>query len=218
MHRVFVTLVLICCAALVSTTGAYGQLLQCSGTSGSNDRHEPAALRQAPHGAKRIAKHTLQISWAHGVRQLMDKRCNGDGIGGQCWEYCGYSTTLHLHYIGHEDEDLFTGALLDDESGQLLPGGTLVNFSPNKEMYLSVSQLDGKDLSDWKLYARNGTLLWAGDSGLVSKSDTILAEFEDAKWSSSGELHTYYMDSKNNKIMLKLIRKTDGKWKWVQLK
>lgn len=218
MHRFLVSVMFFCCATLAPTVGAYGQLLQCHGTSGSSDPHELAALRQAPHGAKRIGKHTLQINWAHGVRQLVDKGCDGEGIGGQCWEYCSYDATLHLHHIGHEDEDLFTGALLDDKTGQLLPGGTSVSFSPDKERYLSVSQEDGKELSDWKVYARNGTLLWAGDSGLVGKSDEILAEFEGAKWSSSGELLTDYVDSKSNKIVLKLSRKADGKWEWVQQK
>ncbi len=218
MHRFLVSLMFFCCTTLASIVGAYGQMLQCHGTSGSGDPHEPAALRQAPHGAKRIGKHTLQINWAHGVRQLIDKGCDGEGIGGQCWEYCGYDATLHLHHIGHEDDDLFTGALLDDKTGQLLPGGTSVSFSPNREMYLSVSQENGKELSDWKVFARNGTLLWAGDSGLVGKSDDILAEFEGARWSSPGELLTDYMDSRNNKIVLKLTRKADGKWEWVQQK
>jgi hypothetical protein len=218
MHRFLVSLMFFWCAFLGSTVGAYGQLLQCHGTSGSGDRQESAALRQAPHGAKRIGKHTLQINWAHGVRQLVDKGCDGEGIGGQCWEYCSYDATLHLHHIGHEDEDLFTGVLLDDKTGQLLPGGTSVIFSPDRKMYLSVSQWDGKELSDWKLYTRNGTLLWAGDSGLVGKSDEILAEFEDAKWPSSGELLTDYMDSKNNRVVLTLTRIADGKWEWVQRK
>lgn len=218
MHRFFVSLMFFCCAALTSRVGAYGQLLQCNGTSGSGNRDEPAALRQAPHGAKRIGKHTLQINWAHGVRQLVDKGCGGEGIGGQCWVYCSYDATLHLHHISHEDEDLFTGALLDDETGQLLPGGTSVSFSPDRKMYFSVSQWNGKELSDWKVYARSGTLLWAGDSGLVGTNDEILAEFEGAKWSSSGELLTNYMDPRNKKIVLKLTRKADGKWEWVQQK
>jgi len=78
--------------------------------------------------------------------------------------------------------------------------------------------MNGDEFSDWKLYARNGTLLWSGESGLVGKKDEVLAEFEDAKWSSSGELFTGYKDSKSNKVVLKLTRKADGKWGWVQQK
>jgi len=218
MPRFLVGLMLFCFANLASTVGAYGQLLQCLGAHGYEDRHELSALRQAPHGARRTGKHTLQINWAHGLRQLVDSGCDGDGIGGQCWEYCSYDATLQLHHVGHADGDLFTGALLDDKTGQLLPGGASVNFSPDKKMYLSTSQMNGDEFSDWKLYARNGTLLWSGESGLVGKKDEVLAEFEDAKWSSSGELFTGYKDSKSNKVVLKLTRKADGKWGWVQQK
>jgi hypothetical protein len=84
-------------------------------------------------------------------------------------------------------------------------------------MYLSVSQWNGKYLSDWKLYAVNGILLWAGDSGVVGENNEILFEFTDAHWSSSGELLTEYMDS-GRKIVLKLTRIAGEQWKWVQQK
>ena len=57
--------------------------------------------------------------------------------------------------------------------------------------------MNGKELSDWKLYVIDGKLLWAGDSGIADKQDEILAEFKGANWSSAGELLTEYMDSKN---------------------
>jgi len=141
MQRFLVSLVFFCCASLAVTGSAYGQLFQCNGSSGSEDRHEPAALRKAPHGAKRIGKHTLQINWAHGVRRLVDKGCDGEGIGGKCWDYCGYDATLRLHILGHEEDDLFTGALLDDRTGQLLPGGASVNFSPDRKSWTVASSL-----------------------------------------------------------------------------
>jgi hypothetical protein len=159
----------------------------------------------------------LQINWAHGAQQFVDNGCDGDGIGGQCWDYCSYDATLHLHLVGHEDEDLFTGVLLDDKTGRLLPGGASITVSPDRTMYLSVSQWNGKELSDWKLYTANGKLLWAGDSGMVGENHEILFEFADAHWSSSGELLTGYMVSKR-KIVLKLTRIAGDHWKWVQQK
>lgn len=216
MQRCLVSLLFFCCASLAVTGSAYGQFFQCNGSSGS--RSELAALRHAPHGAKRIGKHTLQINWAHGVRRLVDKGCDGEGVGGKCWTYCGYDATLHLHILCHEDEDLFTGALLDDKTGQLLPGGGAVSFSPDRKMYFSVSQWNGKELSDWKVYAIDGKLLWAGDSGIADESGKIQAEFNDAHWSSSGELLTESMDSKHIKIVLKLTHSADEHWKWIQQK
>ena len=218
MQRFLVSLIFFYCTSLAATEGDYGKWYQCHGYSGSEDRHEPAALRRAPHGAKRIGKHTLQINWAHGVRRLVDIGCSGEGIGGKCWNYCGYDATLHLHLIGHGDGDLSTGALLDDKTGRLLPGGVSMSFSPDRKMYLSVSQMNGDYFSDWKLYAINGKLLWAGESGIASESGKVLAEFKGSYWSSSGELLTEYVDSKNKKIVLKLTRIADEKWEWVQQK
>ena len=225
MRRLFVSFMLLCCILIAATGAACGQLtLSCNGFSGSDDRGEPAALKQAPHGAKRIGKHTLQVNWAHGLRRLVDDGCDGDGIGGSCWDYCGYNAALRLHFIGHEDEDLFTGVLLDDTSGRLMPGGGSVIFSPDGKKYLATSQWNGKELADWKLYTRNGTLLWAGDSGIVRMDDVLrvkvaFAEYEVAYWSPSGELCTEYTDpDSKKKIELKLTQGANRKWKWVQQK
>jgi hypothetical protein len=109
--------------------------------------------------------------------------------------------------------------LLDDASGKLLPGGDSVIFSSDGKEYLASSQWDGKELSDWKLYSRDGTLLWAGDSGIVGKNDEILAEFENASWSSSGNLFADSVDSASGKkVVFILLQSADKKWKWVKQK
>ena len=172
-------------------------------------------MRLAPHGAKRIGKHTLQIKLTHGIRRFVDKGCEEGYIGGQCWNYCGYEPNLHLHFLNQEAEDLFTGVLLDDRTGKILPGGNTVIFSPDRQSYLSISQWDGKEFSDWKLYTIHGTLLWAGESGIVNKKDEIQAEFSYPTWSSSGELLTEYTDS-GTTVRLKLTRRTNGHWGWIR--
>ena len=58
-----------------------------------------------------------------------------------------------------EDEALFTGALVDDATGALLPGGQKVLFSKNAQYYLAYEQPDGQDGETIKLYRRNGTLI-----------------------------------------------------------
>lgn len=204
---------------IASTNAACGQTLALCGSAGFVDRNEAAVLRKAPHGAKRIGKHTLEVNWAQGVRRFVDDGCTGEDIGGSCWDYCGYNSSFLLHQINHEEDDLFTGVLLDDTSGRLLPGGDSVIFSPDGKKYLASSQWDGKEFSDWKLYSRKGTLLWAGDSGTVGKNDEILTEFENARWSSSGDLLTVSVDSASGKkAVLILMQGTDKKWNWVKQK
>jgi hypothetical protein len=207
------------CIFIASTNAAYGQSVSSCGFVGFNDGNEIAVLRKAPHGAKRIGKHTLEVNWAKGVRRFVDKDCSEGYIGGSCWEYRGYCASLHLHQINHEEGDLFTGVLLDDVSGKLLPGGSSVIFSPDGKKYLASSQWDGKEFSDWKLYSREGILLWEGDSGIVGKNDEILAEFESPSWSSSADLLADSVDSASGKrVVLILIQGTNKKWKWVKRK
>jgi hypothetical protein len=207
------------CILIASTNVACGQTAPLCGSAGSVDRNEITFLPEAPHGAKRIGKHTLEVNWAQGVRRFVDKDCTEGYIGGSCWEYRGYCASLHLHHINHENEDLFTGVLLDDTSGKLLPGGGSVFFSPDGKKYLASSQWDGKEFSDWKLYSREGTLLWAGDSGIVGKNNEVLAEFENPSWSSSGDLLVDSVDSASGKkVVLIMMQGTDKKWKWVKRK
>ncbi|MGA2673607.1 MAG: hypothetical protein ABSE99_10310 [Terracidiphilus sp.] len=207
------------CFLVASTNAAFGQTAPLCGSAGFVDRNEIAILRKAPHGAKRIGKHTLEVNWTQGVRRFVDNECTGNEIGGSCWEYCGYNASFHLHQINHEKDDLFTGVLLDDTSGKLLPGGGSVIFSPDGKRYLASSQWDGKELSDWKLYSREGILLWAGDSGITGKNDGILAEFENPSWSSSGDLLVDSVDSASGKrYVLILMQGADKKWKWVKRK
>jgi hypothetical protein len=207
------------CILIASTYAACGQSVPSCGFVGFVDRNEIAVLRKAPHGAKRIGKHTLEVNWAQGVRRFVDKDCTGEDIGGSCWEYCGYHASFHLHQINHEEDDLFTGVLLDDASGKILPGGGLVIFSPDGKKYLASSQWDGKEFSDWKLYSREGTLLWAGDSGITGKNNEVLAEFENPSWSSSGDLLVDSVDLvSGKKVVLILVQGAEKKWKWVKQK
>ena len=207
------------CILIASSNTACGQALPSCGSAGFSDPNEIAAVRKAPHGAKRIGKHTLEVNWAKGVQRFVDKGCTGVDIDGSCWQYCGYNSSLHIHQINHEEDDLFTGVLLDDDSGKILPAGRAVIFSPDGKKYFASSQEDGKEFADWKVYSRDGTLLWEGDSGTVDEHDQILAEFDDASWSSSGDLLTNSVDSVSGaKAALILMQGTDKKWNWVKRK
>jgi len=217
MQRIAILMFL--CILIASTTVACGQTAPLCGSAGYVDRNEIAFLPKAPHGAKRIGKQTLEVNWAKGIRRFVDKDCSEGYIGGSCWEYRGYCASLHLHQINHEEDDLFTGVLLDDVSGKLLPGGASVFFSPDGKKYLASSQWNGKELSDWKLYSREGTLLWAGDSGVEGKNGGLPSEFENPSWSSTGELFVDCEDLASGKKSILILKQgADKKWKWIKRK
>jgi hypothetical protein len=149
------------------------QILQCSVPSthpGDTDddfvhprsAEEAARFKHAPHGAKRLGKHVIEVGWARGKRILKDKPPYNEPLDGVRWTYCGYNADLKLHMLLKEDEALYTGALVDDVTGAFLPGGQKVLFSKDAQHYLTYEQPDGQDGETIKLYRRNGTLLWKG--------------------------------------------------------
>jgi hypothetical protein len=147
---------------------------------------EVARLDQAPHGAKRLGKHQLRIGWAGGQRMFKDRPPYDEPLDGIAWVYCGYSPNLKLHLIGKADRGLFTGVLLDENSGSVLRGGQAVLFSPDQQLYLSYEQPDGQDGETLKLYKRSGVLLWKGVDCILSpdgKSVVVDAEnMRNMRW------------------------------------
>lgn len=60
---------------------------------------ESLRLGLAPHGAKRPAKHRLQVGWSGDTKLFNDKPPYNEPLDGVWWAYCGYSPTLKLHLI-----------------------------------------------------------------------------------------------------------------------
>jgi hypothetical protein len=203
------------------------QILQCSVQStrqGATDEdfvrprstEEVARLKQAPHGAKRLGKHVIEVGWARGKRILKDKPPYNEPLDGVRWAYCGYKADLKLHMLLKEDEALFTGALVDDVTGALLPGGQKVLFSKNAEYYLAYEQPDGQDGETIKLHRRNGTLMWEGYNGFLSADGKdVLANFEDMHWDDQNrpQAIAHLNDGKTQTVTL--TQGSAGKWDWL---
>src|ERR1051326_2311656 len=202
------------------------QILQCSlpSTRGEADddfvqprsAEEVARLKQAPHGAKRLGAHLIEVGWGRGKRIFKDKPPYGEPLDGLRWIYCGYNADLKLHMLLKEEEALFTGALIDDVSGALLPGGQKVLFSKNAQYYLAYEQPDGQDGETIKLYRRNGTLLWKGYNGFLSANGKdVLANFEDMHWNGEGRLQAIARREDGKTQTVTLTEGSAGKWEWL---
>jgi hypothetical protein len=177
---------------------------------------ETARMRQAPHGAMRVGKHTLLVHWAGGVHTFRDKPPYDESLAGVQWTYCGFSAKLNMHLVKKNDEAVFKGVLIDEKSGLILPGGATVVFSPDLHSYIAYEQQDGAELADIKLFDHRGTLLWKGNNGLLSgDGQTVAAEFDDVHWDSSGRLIAEYRDSDKRKVVATLTQATNGRWNWI---
>lgn len=203
------------------------QILQCSVPStrpGVTDddfvrprsAEETARLKQAPHGAKRLEAHVIEVGWAGGKRILKDKPPYNEPLDGLRWTYCGFNADLKLHMLLKEDEALFTGALIDDVTGALLPGGQKVLFSKNAQYYLAYDQPDGQDGETIKLYRRNGTLLWKGYNGFLSSNGKdVLATFESMHWDNHDRLQAIARLDDGKTQTVTLTQGAAGKWEWL---
>jgi hypothetical protein len=177
---------------------------------------ETERMHQAPHGAKRLNKRQLQVNWVGGAHVFEEKPPYDADLDGVRWAYCGYSSELRLHLIMKQDGDLFTGVLLDESNGHLLPGGEDVLFSPNHERYLAFEQPDGQDGETLKLCTRNGTVIWSGYNGILSRDGvSIENEIRDVHWNAQNQVvaTASYFDGRTVAVELRQTSKT--KWQWL---
>jgi len=179
---------------------------------------EAVRLHQAPHGAKRLSKHQLEVRFATGTRVFKDKPPY-EPLDGVSWAYCGYSAVLKLHLIRKTDHDLFTGVLLDDRTGSLLPGGEAVLFSPDQHFYLAYEQPNGLDGEWLKLHKRNGVMLWKGYD-FIPSPDGISAivdseNMRDMRWDKQNRPQATLHLSGGKTMTVTLMRNDKGKMDWL---
>jgi hypothetical protein len=193
--------------------------LYCAASVEPNSARETALFHQSPHGAKRLSKHQLEVGWAGGKAIFKDKPPYDEPLDGLRWAYCGYSPTLKLHLIQKGDGDLFTGTLLDDQTGARLPGGSEVLFSPDRRYYLAYEQQDGLDGDNLTLYKRDGTVVWGGYNGVLSrdgKSVVVNSEdMRDMRWDSQNRPQATVRLHGGRTLVITLTHTRSGEWEWL---
>jgi hypothetical protein len=181
-------------------------------------REERARFLQAPHGAKRVSEHQLEVRWASGTRIFKDKPPY-EPLDGVSWAYCGYNAVLKLRLISKADQGLFTGVLLDDTSGSLSPGGEAVSFSPDQHFYLAYEQPDGLDGESLKLYKRNGVMLWKGYDFIASPDGKwVIVDSEnmrDVRWDKHDRPQATLYLSGGRTMTVTLMRDGEGNVDWL---
>lgn len=156
------------------------------------DLDVPSMLKFAPSGAKRVSPYILQVNWQKG-KSLFEDPLPYDEENGHTWAYCGYSAKAKMHLIKQNNGN-FTGKLLNERTGKILPAGQDVLISPNLKYYLASSQPDGLDGQEWVIYGVDGIIVWEGYSFIENpiRKDSILAELSEPFWNSKGNLESSY--------------------------
>jgi hypothetical protein len=177
---------------------------------------EVARLHDAPHGARRVGKHQLEVAWGGGKRIFTDKPPYDDPFDGVLWAYCGFEDKLGLHLVLKHDRWLLTGVLLDDRIGSILPAGKTVLFAPDQKFYLAYEQQAGQDGETIKLYQRSGAPLWEGNSDILSADGkSVIAELEGMHWEALSNFKATVRLNDGKTMHLTLKRNTNGKWGWL---
>jgi hypothetical protein len=195
-------------------SAAEGRSVSCYSARGESDEAlERRALKTALRGAFRVSAHDLTVNVRSGVSRFVDRKPYRRELSGFHWLYCGYLPSLQAHLIGVFDEDLFSGKLLLDQTGQAIDAGRAVYPSPGGKLFLAANQTDGKSLEDWVLSDLSGRRLWAGPSG-VTKNDAVLVEYANPRWTSDSAIRvTARCADGSGKDAATLVR--EGRtWRW----
>jgi hypothetical protein len=175
---------------------------------------EAAQLHRAPHGAKRVGTHRLEVAWFGGKRIFDDTPPYDEPLDGVSWVYCGFESRVQMHLLLKTDRWLFTGALLDDRTGSLLPAGRVVVFSPDQKYYLAYEQPDGQDGETIKLFRTRAGLLWKGYNGILSADGkSVVAEFETVRWNDHDRLEADLKTPSGTDTVI--LTPGNGKWEWL---
>ena len=193
-------------------------------------KKEAAAIKKSPHGVRRIDKHTLKVNWQKGVRYFQTEPPYDDDLFTEYWFYCGYLAQARFHLI-LKTGDPYSGVLLDDNTGALLPGGEAVIYSPTHKQYLAYEQHNGMDGANIKLHARDGAEIWKGYNGILKNKDTfIVASFSTIRWNEKGQFQAFAkcLDGKDvgwltlsqrghgwGDKLRGLFKQSNSKWEWL---
>ena len=195
--------------------------LGCEAPFGQGERKEQAFLQRAPHGASRLSKHQLTVGWAGGTARFVDKAPYMEGEqAGSRYLYCGFSPELAMHLIYYAHDELSEGLLLDDRNGKRLPAGDFVAFSPRNDAYFIARQPDGLDGQEWRLYSRDGKVLWKGLSGIEARKEWtyFVATLKAPRWNDRGELQATLTCTVGNQPHLSatvtLVHQQSA-WRWL---
>jgi len=184
--------------------------------------NDAAAVKTAPHGATRSSPRLLTVNYQGGTKRFADKPPYQEALAGVHWYYCGYVPALRAHLIGKNEDSLFSGVLLLDDTGQLIDAGQRVYPSPDGTWFLAERQESGEDGSRWLVADRSGKTRWDGYAGILSRKsetpggepmDYVTASFESPQW-TGGVLQAKVVCGDLQANGVASFVSVGGKWQW----
>lgn len=192
--------------------------LELTCASADKDKEQTQIRKLAPGLVARKGAHLLKVTTKAGVQSFKDQPPYDEALAGVHHYFCDRKEGFIL--LSVQDSDLFTGKLINEQTGAVTEGGESVLFSEDRRAYLTSEQPDGLDGNLWKVYAVNGKLSWSGYSYIPDKNpDYSYAQLDTPTWMPNGELvanATCSLDL-NRKWKVKLVKNND-QWDWAPRK
>lgn len=164
---------------------------------------------------ERRGKHELRVKTAKGLRKLVDKAPHDEPLSGLHYYFCDRKEGFVLLRV--EDGSTFTGNLVVEATGQVLPAGQTVLFTPDRKAYWASVQEDGLDGEVWKIYTANGAVSWSGYNFLHEKGEggRMYAELANPTWAPNGQFiaQAQCLNKLDRTWKVRLTR-ISGEWDW----
>lgn len=173
---------------------------------------EASLMAKTKGMASRPSAHVLVVRVAG--KTLTFRDVPGEPLSNIAYRFC----TSHDGYtlIRWENGDVFTGELVDESTGKILPGGQSVLFSPDRRAYFADRQEDGMDGQVWTVYSADGRRAWEGASFFPAGPQVdpkSVHSLSSPGWSTTGELVAQAECLNGSPAPAKLI-KVNGIWSW----
>lgn len=188
-----------------------------------DDKNDAAALKTAPHCATRVNPHVLTVNYQGGVKRFEDQPPYQEAFGGAHWYYCGYVPALRAHLVGKNENALFSGVLLLDDTGQMVDAGQSIYPSPDGKSFLAIRQEQGKEDSLWLVAERSGKTLWDGYAALFRMAiekpggkpvEQVDTWYKDPFWTEGGVLQATAVCNPPGTLGVANLVSDGGTWRW----
>lgn len=161
--------------------------LACNGMG----EHEAKLIQSAGVAAKvaRKSLHELQVKAGGQTLSFKDEPPFDEPLDGKRFYFCDYREGFFL--LTYLDGADFTGQLVNEATGAVLPGGESVLFSADRRAYLAEMHSDGLDGNEWEVHAVDGRLSWNGYDFILDPNKQGLyaaAYLEKPVWTAQGRL------------------------------
>jgi hypothetical protein len=213
--KLFISMTVAAFALLSSASCCHAQT-QTYECEDNNPSREIALIKESGNTVKRKGKHEISITTSTKTLSIKDKPPYDVDYGGVFYTYCGHENGYYMLFKRDQGEGNFSGILVNDKTGAILPGGKSILFSPDMNSYLTSEQPDGLDGEVLKVYTIDGHLTWNGYSFIEREShEYMYATLSLLDWNDKNVLTAWATcaGQVDGGWKVKLLN-TDGHWDW----